>query len=156
MQSLQRALALGAAALLALSPLAGCAAYTYQHAPEPARRMKAAETVAVRPAPPEFKRLRSDAQTAQVRGEAEETKDNLAAQGHYSCCIKPACNECLLRRGECHCHDLVMKDSPCGECTQAWIDGRGAVDGVKPIDLLKRKEQAAPGTKETPTEPPPQ
>jgi hypothetical protein len=142
MQSLQRALALGAAALLALSPLAGCAAYTYQHAAEPAHRTQAAAAVAVRPAPPEFKRLRSDAQTAQVRGEAEETKDNLAAQGHYSCCIKPACNECLLRRGECHCRDLVMKDSPCGECTQAWIDGRGTVDGVKPIDLLKRKEQA--------------
>ena len=41
-----------------------------------------------------------------------------------------------------------MKDSPCGECTQAWIDGRGAVDGVKPIDLLKRKEQAALGAKD--------
>ncbi|HEV7517279.1 MAG TPA: hypothetical protein VGR07_13335 [Thermoanaerobaculia bacterium] len=143
MQRLKRALALSAAALLALSPLAGCAAYRYQHAPEPARKAQAAQEVPVKPAAPEFKRLRSDAQAAQVRGEAEETKDNLAAQGHYSCCIKPACNECLLRRGECHCRDMVMKDSPCGECTQAWIDGRGAVDGVNPIDLLKRKEVAA-------------
>jgi hypothetical protein len=154
MPRLKRTLALSAAALLALSPLAGCAAYRYQHAPAPARKMQAAEAVPVRPAPPEFKRLRSDAQTAQVRGEVEETKDNLAAQGHYSCCIKPACNECLIRRGECHCHDLVMKDSPCGECTQAWIDGRGAVDGVNPIDLLKRKEQAAVEQKGKQPEPP--
>ncbi|MEA2692293.1 MAG: hypothetical protein QOJ16_1680 [Acidobacteriota bacterium] len=146
MQRTQSALAFLAAALLALSPLAGCAAYNYQHAPAPARKAQAAP-VPVKPAPPEFKKLRSDAQTAQVRGEAEETKDNLAAQGHYSCCIKPACNECLLRRGECHCRDMVMKDSPCGECTQAWIDGRGAVDGVNPIDLLKRKEAAVEGEK---------
>jgi hypothetical protein len=55
----------------------------------------------------------------------------------------------------------VQKETPCGECTQGWIDGRGAVDGVNPIDLLKRKEQAAlgaggsTGPKATPTEPPP-
>ena len=51
MQRTQSALALLAAALLALSPLAGCAAYTYQHAPEPARKAQAAP-VPVRPAPP--------------------------------------------------------------------------------------------------------
>jgi hypothetical protein len=51
---------------------------------------------------------------------------------------------------------MVMKDSPCGECTQAWIDGRGAVDGVNPLDLLKRKEQAVMEEKGKAAEPPPQ
>lgn len=141
---MQRALCLAAALLLAFSPLTGCAAFRYQHAHAPAPQVAATQVAGpVQPPTAEFRKLRSDAQTAQVRGEAEETKQNLATQGHYACCIKPACNECLLRRGECHCRDLVQRQTPCGECTQAWINGRGAVDGVNAADLVKRKEQEA-------------
>jgi hypothetical protein len=154
---MQRALSLLAALLLALSPLAGCAAFRYQHSAVHAPKVQATEPAGpLQPATPEFKRLRSDAQTAQVRGEAEETKQNLATQGHYACCIKPACNECLLRRGECHCRDLVQRQTPCGECTQAWINGRGAVDGVNAADLVKRKEQEAAQGKTVLEDVPPQ
>jgi hypothetical protein len=159
MPNLKRALALSTVALVALGPLAGCAAYRYQHAPRPApsRAPLAVEVaVPVQPASAEFQRLRSDDQTAQVRGEVEETRRNLEVQGHYSCCIKPPCNECLVRRGECHCRELVDKDkkSPCGECTQAWIDGRGALDAVTVQDILKH-QAAAVEEKGQPKESPP-
>ncbi|HXO22557.1 MAG TPA: hypothetical protein VOA87_21760 [Thermoanaerobaculia bacterium] len=139
---------LSIAVLPVLSLLVGaCAAFRYQHAgARPFAAAAAANPVAPEPeAPPaadDFKALGADGQLARSRSEVAETKRTLAQQGKYRCCVKPACNECLLKRGECHCRDVVAKQGPCcGECTEAWIEGRGAVEGVTALELLRRKEK---------------
>jgi hypothetical protein len=126
-----------------------CAAYHQQHAPA-RHRMAAAPALPMAPVPAEFKALPDAEQGARVRGEAEEAKANLEKQGEYRCCVRPTCNECLLKRGKCHCRDVAAKGGPCcGECTEAWLEGHGTVEGLDAIELLRRKasmldEPAAP------------
>lgn len=130
------------ATLLAAGLLAACAAYQYQHrdlgAPAPAT---AGETAA---APAEFRELTDERQVARVRGEVEEAKANLARKGKYACCVHPSCNQCLLQYGECGCRHAVEKEGGpcCGECTEAWIEGRGAVEGISALELLERKKRS--------------
>lgn len=135
-----RFLSLGAALLLA----AGCAAYRAQHqgaAGPAADSSPEASPVAVNPSG-EFSELRPDLQVARVKGEVAAAKASLAQQGRYSCCVEPSCNECLLKYGQCHCRDVVRKDGPCcGECTEAWIEGRGVVEGVNAWDILLRERK---------------
>jgi hypothetical protein len=131
--------------------LAACAAYQSQHgiirAPataSPAVAAASAEAAAITPVPPgkEFTELPDGRQVAIVRGQTDEVKKNLAAKGRYACCVRPACNECLLKRGECHCREVATKGGPCcGECTEAWVEGRGAIEGLKAWDLLERRRQ---------------
>jgi len=93
-------------------------------------------------------------------------KTELAQDGKYDCCVKPGCNECVIRTGECHCRIGVEKGGPCcGECTAAWIEGRGNVAGVDREKVLshlgcvrelyekKMPETAAPVTKSGTTAP---
>src|SRR5215208_1481708 len=131
--------------VLALAVLGACAAYQHQHgaasgqAASPAvASMGEAAVPAGAPVSEEFRALSDGAQLTRVRGEVEETKRNLAAKGRYACCVHPSCNECLLHRGECHCRHEVEKNGPCcGECTEAWIEGHGAVEGVNALELLE-------------------
>jgi hypothetical protein len=135
---------------LALATLGACAAYQHQHAAAPAPAATPAVAATAEPAVPagapvsaEFRTLADGAQLARVRGEVEEAKRNLAAKGRYACCVHPSCNECLLHRGECHCRHEVEKNGPCcGECTEAWIEGHGAVEGLNALELLERKKRA--------------
>lgn len=130
------------AALLAivLSAVA-CAAYHHQHTAAAQHVFDPASPQAVAPAADDFKALPGAAQGARVRGEVEEAKANLAKDGRYRCCVRPTCNECLLKRGECHCRDVAAKKGPCcGECTEAWIEGHGAIEGLDALELLRRKE----------------
>ena len=124
--------------LLALS-LAACAAYQAQHGSATGRSSAAAVEAA---APGrEFTELPEERQVSQVRGEADEAKKSLAAHGKYACCVRPACNECLLKRGECHCREVARKGGPCcGECTEDYVRGRGAVEGVSAWELLERRK----------------
>ncbi|HEX6899267.1 MAG TPA: hypothetical protein VF789_06115 [Thermoanaerobaculia bacterium] len=114
--------------VLALS-LAACAAYQAQHAAP-------AGSGGHRHAAP------SDARITHIQGEVEAVKADLARQGRYACCVEPPCTQCLLKYGECHCREAIRKEGPCcGECTEAWIEGRGAVEGVTAWELLERKKQ---------------
>jgi hypothetical protein len=138
---LTRLLGLG----LALA-LAACAAYEAQHAPPPSSAAAApgnpdAELAAILPPSGAFSELTPDGQIARIRGEVEQTKDVLAEEGKYACCVQPACTECLLKHHQCHCRDHIHQQGPCGECTQGWIEGRGAVEGIDARDLLARKKQ---------------
>lgn len=136
----RRPILLAFTAGLALALAAGCAAYRHQHGPAPAAS-PASAAPASRPAAEEFQRLGTPDQLATVRGEVAEVKRNLAEEGRYNCCIEPSCNECLLRDGECHCRQIVEKEGPCcGECTEGWIEGRGAVEGLNALELLRRKQ----------------
>lgn len=120
--------------------LAACAAYREQHAAPAAGEPSAAAPAAIRPAA-EFSELTADQQIARIRGEVEEVKTDLHQQGRYECCVHPTCTECLLNHGECHCREAVRKEGPCcGECTEAWIEGRGTVEGVTAWELLERRK----------------
>ena len=125
--------------------LTACAAYQAQHAPPPAAPSGSEPSdvlpAAVHPAG-EFTALSDGAQVSRIKGEVEEAKANLARKGQYSCCVRPACTECLLKYGHCHCREAVRKEGPCcGECTEAWIEGRGAVEGVTAWDVLEKKKK---------------
>ena len=131
--------------------LAACAAYRAQHAPPTAAGAPEHAGPAVIHPAGTFSELNADGQVARIRGEVEEVKTTLAQQGKYACCVEPPCTECLLRYGECHCRDAVRKSGPCcGECTEAWIEGRGAGEGVKAWDLLERKKKMLEEREETP------
>ncbi|HEY0554893.1 MAG TPA: hypothetical protein VGG20_11545 [Thermoanaerobaculia bacterium] len=126
--------------------LTACAAYQAQHAPPPAAPSAAGEPGEALPeaAHPEgnFTALSDGAQISRIKGEVEQTKANLAQKGQYACCVRPACTECLLKYGHCHCRDAVRKAGPCcGECTEGWIEGKGAVEGVTAWEVLERKKK---------------
>ena len=109
--------------------LTACAAYEAQHAAFP-------KSGGHDHAPP------GDVRITRLQGEVEEVKAELARQGRYACCVEPACTQCLLKYGECHCREAIRKEGPCcGECTEAWIEGRGAVEGVTAWELLERKKK---------------
>jgi hypothetical protein len=125
--------------------LTACAAYQAQHNPPRAVQAgpedAAATLEAIRP-PGDFTALGDDAQVSRIKGEVEQAKENLARKGQYSCCVHPACSQCLLKYGHCHCREAVKKDGPCcGECTEAWIEGKGAVEGVTAWDILEKKRK---------------
>jgi hypothetical protein len=123
--------------------LTACAAYQAQHGGgAPAAGPEDHDHPAQVQAPSgEFTELPENVQISRIRGEAEAVKASLAQQGRYLCCVEPACTECLLKYGECHCREAVRKEGPCcGECTEAWVEGRGAVEGVNAWELLERKK----------------
>lgn len=129
-------------ALLLALLLAACAAYQAQHA-GPAGRGAGHAAPPVQAASSEFTELPVGAQCARIRGEMEAVKSRLAADGKYDCCVRPMCSECLVRYGECHCQKAARHAGPCcGECTEAWIEGRGADEGAFAWDLLERKKKS--------------
>lgn len=138
--------------------LVACAAYQAQHGRAGAGGQGSQEPAApavIRPAGT-FSELDEAGQVARIRGEVEEVKANLAQQGKYACCVEPPCTECLLKHGECHCREAVRKSGPCcGECTEAWIEGRGTVEGVTAWDVLERKKQILDEVNKKPPQSPP-
>jgi hypothetical protein len=112
-----RPLARFSALFLALT-LAACAAYQAQHARRPPR---------------ESVERSDDPRITRLQSEADALKTELARQGRYTCCVEPACTQCLLERGECHCRKSLGKEGPCGdccgECRDGWIDGRMVAGG---------------------------
>ena len=128
-------------ALIAALGLAACAAYQAQHARRPGAAGSEPGAPAQKP-DHEFRELPTDEQLTRVRGEVEDARWNRGSEGKYFCCVEPPCSECLLRRGACHCRQRVREKHPaCGECTGAWVEGRGMVEGVSPEEMLERKRQ---------------
>jgi hypothetical protein len=129
-----------AASWATLLVASSCTAYRHQHAPAPRSGSEsAAATIATAAAGAEFRALATADQLGRLRGETAELKARLDAEGRYGCCVEPSCNQCLHQRGECPCHHEVEADGPCGECTQAWAEGRGAMPGIDARELLLRK-----------------
>jgi hypothetical protein len=74
---------------------------------------------------------------AQLLSELDKFQDELKAEGRYDCCVTPACRQCAMTAGECHCRASIGKNGPCcGECTQSWIEGKGNVPGVDREQVL--------------------
>jgi len=70
--------------------------------------------------------------------ELDKYTSDLKANGKYDCCVKPGCRECVIRAGECHCRKVIDSNGPCcGECTQAWVEGRGTAVGIDREKVLE-------------------
>jgi hypothetical protein len=72
-------------------------------------------------------------------------KRKLAADGRYSCCVKPSCSLCARVNGSCDCGANVQAGrGACGECLGGWKAGRGSVTGVDTdaVVLLTADHQA--------------
>jgi len=115
--------------------LVSCAAYRAQHAgvdanttrTETAAREVKADPVAVA----SFDAQPLASKQALLLSEVDKYMDELKANGKYDCCVKPACKQCALSAGECHCRQVIDANGPCcGECTQSWVEGRGNTAGV--------------------------
>jgi hypothetical protein len=121
---------------------ASCAAYHAQHGNlgHPAAPT-AAETIAPAPAPAPVATVASNdplsIQQALLVKQIDEFREDLKANGKYDCCVKPACRQCAMTAGECHCRQVISANGPCcGECTQSWVDGKGNTEGVDREQVL--------------------
>jgi hypothetical protein len=121
--------------------LSSCAAYKAQHAtaePKPARVAEASSESM--PEPKAAPRVVADPITgrqAMLISELDKFQEELKANGLYDCCVKPACRQCAITAGECHCRRVIDANGPCcGECTQSWVEGRGNTEGVDREQVL--------------------
>jgi hypothetical protein len=75
---------------------------------------------------------------AMLISEIDKYQAELKANGKYDCCVKPACRQCAITAGECHCRKVIDASGPCcGECTQSWVEGRGNTAGVDREKVLE-------------------
>ncbi|HJQ39529.1 MAG TPA: hypothetical protein VKB93_20490 [Thermoanaerobaculia bacterium] len=120
--------------------LSSCAAYNAQHgrldhqaAPAPVAN---AETAAA-PMPEVTPDDPHSLQQALLIKQIDEFREDLKANGKYDCCVKPACRQCAMTAGECHCREVISANGPCcGECTQSWVEGKGNTEGVDREQVL--------------------
>jgi hypothetical protein len=122
-----------------------CAAYHAQHAAtttdanttrtEAAARKEVALNPAVVAA---FDSQPLSTKQAMLISELDKFQAELKEQGLYDCCVKPACRQCAITAGECHCRHIIDASGPCcGECTQSWVEGRGNTAGVDREKVLE-------------------
>ena len=131
-----KSLALAVPVVLLLS---ACAAYNAQHgrldrqaAPAPEAKAETAP-----PAPEVASNDPHSLQQALLIKQIDEFREDLKANGKYDCCVKPACRQCAMTAGECHCREVISANGPCcGECTQSWVEGRGNTAGVDREQVL--------------------
>ena len=131
-----------AIALPLLVTLTSCTAYKAQHSgvdPNTTHAETAARDVKVDPAVAAvFDNQPLAMKQAVLISEIDKYREELKANGKYDCCVKPACRQCALTAGECHCREVIDANGPCcGECTQSWVEGRGNTAGVDREQVLE-------------------
>jgi hypothetical protein len=129
------------AAILLIVLSASCTAYRAQHsAPDPNASRPAASASQIEADSGLVSKFESQpvaVKQSSLLAQLDLYKKELAAQGKYDCCVHPGCSECVLNAGECHCRRVIEQNGPCcGECTQAWIEGRGNIPGVDREEVL--------------------
>jgi hypothetical protein len=124
--------------------LSSCAAYKAQHAGVDMNRTRSEsavreEKVALDPAvAAAFDSQPLSTKQAMLISELDKYQAELKANGLYDCCVKPACRQCAITAGECHCRTVIDANGPCcGECTQSWVEGRGNTAGVDREKVLE-------------------
>ncbi|HEX7155444.1 MAG TPA: hypothetical protein VF618_28520 [Thermoanaerobaculia bacterium] len=123
--------------------LCTCAAYKAQHSGDDPNRTRTEaevrESVVIDEAAlGAFDDQPTGIKQAVLLSEIDKYMDELKANGKYDCCVKPACRQCALTAGECHCRQIIDRNGPCcGECTQAWVEGRGNAAGVDREQVLE-------------------
>ena len=119
--------------------LSSCAAYNAQHGRlEQQSAPSAVEKTAAAPAPaPAHSDDPLTLQQTLLVAQIDQFREELKANGKYDCCVKPACRQCAMTAGECHCREVISANGPCcGECTQSWVDGKGNTEGVDREQVL--------------------
>jgi hypothetical protein len=128
--------------------LSSCAAYKAQHAgakAAPAPRAESSSSSSshehAAPANPvvaaAFDGQPLATKQAMLISELDKYQAELKENGLYDCCVKPACRQCAITAGECHCRQVIDANGPCcGECTQAWVEGKGNTAGVDREQVL--------------------
>src|SRR5687767_1011266 len=121
--------------------LTGCTAYKAQRAmpdPNTTRDEQSARQIEADPrAVSAFSSQPVAMKQAILLANLEAYVTELASSGKYDCCVKPGCRQCVLTAGECHCRVVIDANGPCcGECTQAWVEGRGDTAGVDREQVL--------------------
>jgi hypothetical protein len=135
-----KTLSLAASALLLLST---CTAYKAQHTGmdhnTTRSEAKVREEVPVNPVvAAAFDSQPLSMKQAVLISELDKYQAELKANGMYDCCVAPACRQCALTAGECHCRRVIDANGPCcGECTQSWVEGRGNTAGVDREKVLE-------------------
>ena len=134
-------------AVLAVLLFSRCAAYKAQHSgidvnttrSETTRSESIREEVPVNPAvAAAFSNEPLSMKQALLISELDKFQAELKANGLYDCCVSPACRQCALTAGECHCRMVIDANGPCcGECTQSWVEGRGNTAGVDREKVLE-------------------
>ena len=127
---------------LAIILLFSCATYKAQHSGMDTNTSHAEEVARTVPADPAaaaaFASQPLALKQALLISEIDHYRDELKANGKYDCCVKPACRQCAMTAGECHCRRVIDANGPCcGECTQSWVEGRGNTAGVDREAVLK-------------------
>jgi hypothetical protein len=121
----------------------GCTAYRAQHSSEDVNTPRAAgaarKEVPLNPAvAAAFDSQPLSTKQAMLISELDKFQAELKANGLYDCCVAPACRQCALTAGECHCRMVIDANGPCcGECTQSWVEGRGNTAGVDREKVLE-------------------
>ncbi|HET7435131.1 MAG TPA: hypothetical protein VFN10_10525 [Thermoanaerobaculia bacterium] len=133
----QFALAVSVAVLLST-----CAAYKAQHTGTDSNTTHSEATARKIDADPQavahFEAQPLATKQALLISEIDRYQAELKANGKYDCCVKPACRQCAITAGECHCRQVIDKNGPCcGECTQSWVEGRGNTAGVDREKVLE-------------------
>jgi hypothetical protein len=121
--------------------LTSCAAYKAQRVTDTnsARSEEAARTLPADPAVvAAFAAQPLAMKQAVLLSELDKYMAELKENGKYDCCVKPACKQCAISAGECHCRQVIDANGPCcGECTQSWVEGRGNTAGVDREAVLR-------------------
>lgn len=128
--------------LLAALLVSSCAAWNAQHAGADANTTRSEEEARSVPLDPAavaaFDAQPLAGKQALLISEIDKYRAELKANGKYDCCVAPACRQCALTAGECHCREVIDANGPCcGECTQAWVEGRGNTAGVDREQVLE-------------------
>ena len=128
--------------LAVLLVVSSCAAYNAQkQAPDPQTTQAIASIRSAAIDPEIVKRFDQQPlamKQAVVVSELDRYIEELKAQGKYDCCVKPACRQCAINAGECHCRQVIDANGPCcGECTQSWVEGRGNTAGIDRETVLR-------------------
>lgn len=135
-----------ALSLLCVLFLSTCAAYKAQHpstaaAPRHSATAESAAAPSVKLDPAvvaSFDAQPLATKQALLLSQVDSYRETLKAEGKYDCCVKPACRQCALTAGECHCRKVIDANGPCcGECTQSWVEGRGNTAGVDREKVLE-------------------
>lgn len=122
--------------------LANCAAYHAQHRGVDANTTRTEDAARALPADQKtvaaFSSEPLALQQSLLLAQIDSFREDLKANGKYDCCVKPACRQCALSAGECHCREVIDANGPCcGECTQSWVEGRGNTAGVDREKVLE-------------------
>lgn len=85
---------------------------------------------------PPLDTLPTDEQVAIAKADVETAKASMMHDGKYNCCIKPACDWCLLKAKGCACADMIDAGQPvCPECGLGWKNGSGSIPDVQPSEV---------------------